>query len=285
MLKQKNSRTIIGVTLLFLAVIAFSSVLLYSCKKKDNSTTNNIAPVAKAGPDLTSYPTATVTIDGSGSSDADGSISTYAWTQTSGAACTLTNANTSKLTVSGLKVGSYTFKLTVTDLFGASTSDEMTLNVSDIEKSALGIISQVYNDTVISGTAAFKQKNNEDVFLTLDITCPYKANKSVAVHIHMMPDCGGMAMNAKGHWNPTGSPHGQWGGSPGTFHIGDIGNIPLDATGHGTYTLSTNLWNINGADTSRNVMHRSIMVHSGIDTYSIQPSGNSGNRIGCGEIK
>lgn len=281
---QTKLKTLIGATLFVIAGTLSLSLLLDSCKKKDD-TNNNTAPIAKAGPDLNSFPTATVIIDGSGSSDAGGSISTYAWTKTSGANCTLSNTNTSKLTVSNITTGSYTFKLTVTDNAGATHSDEMSLTVADLIKTAVGTISQVYNDTVISGTATFKQKNYEDVLLSLDVTCPYKANNSIAVHIHMMPDCGGNAMNAKGHWNPTNATHGKWGGAAGSFHIGDIGNIPLDAKGHATYTLTTNLWNINGIDTSRNLIHRSIMVHSGVDTYTAQPSGNAGNRIGCGEIK
>jgi superoxide dismutase, Cu-Zn family len=286
MLKHKLSRNVMAVALLCVGSTLLLSALFYSCKKKETATTTtNNNPIAKAGPDLSSFPTATVVVDGSQSSDPDGGSISYAWTQLTGAACTLKDANTSKLIVSGLALGSYSFRLTVTDGLGAKSSDEMIITVSDLTKIAVGTISQVYSDTIVSGTATFKQKNYEDVYLSLDINCPSKANKSVAVHIHAMPDCGAMAMNAKGHWNPTNASHGKWGGASGTFHLGDIGNISLDVTGHATYTVSTNLWNINGVDTSRNVLHRSIMVHSGVDTYSVQPTGGAGNRIGCGEIK
>lgn len=151
-------------------------------------------------------------------------------------------------------------------------------------KSAKATIDQV--DTVkISGTATFTQKNNDPVTLTLDITCPSRANKSVAAHFHMMPDCGGMmAANAGSHWNPTKSIHGKFGASTG-FHLGDIGNINLDKDGHAVYTVETNAWNINGTDTSRNVIGRSMMIHGGVDDYTTQPTGNSGAKIGCGAIK
>jgi superoxide dismutase, Cu-Zn family len=184
-------------------------------------------------------------------------------------------------------------KITRTLLFGTAilsisffackkdkTEDEVT--PTDIHKSALANIQKVYNDTAVSGTATFSQINNGDVTLTLDITVPSRANKSVAVHLHMMNDCGGNANNAMGHWNPTNTNHGKFG--TGSFHLGDIGNIDLDKLGHATYVMTTNAWNINGTDTLRNVVGRSIIIHSGVDDYTTQPSGNSGNRIGCGGI-
>jgi len=154
--------------------------------------------------------------------------------------------------------------------------------VEDIYKTATATIEKVYPDTLVSGTATFSQVNDGDVTLTLDITVPSRANKSVAVHLHMMNDCGGNATNAMGHWNPTKSNHGKFG--TGSFHLGDIGNVDLDKNGHATYMFSTNAWNVNGSDTLRNVVGRSIIIHSGIDDYTTQPSGNSGNRIGCGGI-
>src|SRR5258707_10096816 len=55
-----------------------------------------------------------ILLNGSGT-DSDGSIASYLWTQVSGGAASLTNANTANLTASGLQAGSYVFRLTVTD--------------------------------------------------------------------------------------------------------------------------------------------------------------------------
>lgn len=94
-----------------------------------NAAPVNVAPVSNAGPDLSiTLPTNSRVINGS-ATDADGSISTYAWTKQSGPAATLANQNTSSLTASGLIEGSYVFRLTVTDNQGATGQDEMTLTV------------------------------------------------------------------------------------------------------------------------------------------------------------
>ncbi len=84
----------------------------------------NQAPVANAGPSISlTLPNNSTTLDGSNSSDPDGTITTYSWTEISGPGTpTESGANTSVLSLSGLQVGQYTYKLTVTDNSGASAS-------------------------------------------------------------------------------------------------------------------------------------------------------------------
>jgi superoxide dismutase, Cu-Zn family len=143
-------------------------------------------------------------------------------------------------------------------------------------------LSGTYADTTVDGTVKFDMDSNGKVKMTLDITIPAKAGKSVAVHIHEHGDCGDTGKLAHGHWNPTNAQHGKWGSA--SFHAGDIGNIKLNAKGKGTMSLTTDLWTLGGKP-DKNILGRSIIIHGGLDDYKTQPTGNAGTRIGCGVIK
>ena len=136
-------------------------------------------------------------------------------------------------------------------------------------------------DTVVSGVCEFTRKGNK-VELALALNAPKKANSTVAVHFHEHGDCGDAGKGAHGHWNPTNEDHGKWGSSK--YHSGDIGNIQLDKDGKGTITVETDRWTIGGPEKT-NILNRAIIVHSGVDDYTTQPTGNSGSRIGCSVIK
>ncbi|MDQ3279220.1 MAG: superoxide dismutase family protein [Bacteroidota bacterium] len=142
-------------------------------------------------------------------------------------------------------------------------------------------LSGTFADTAVNGTARFERMDNGRVKMTLNLSVPKKANKSVAVHLHEHGSCADTAMAAGGHWNPTGANHGKWG--EGQFHAGDIGNVKLDGQGNGTTELETDLWSI-GGDAQKNILNKTVMVHGGVDDYKSQPAGNSGKRIGCGVI-
>ncbi len=90
----------------------------------------NQNPVANAGADRTiTLPTNSLNLVGSGS-DPDGSISSYLWTKVSGPAATLGGSTTSTVSLSGLVAGIYVFRLTVTDNFGATGSDDVIVTVN-----------------------------------------------------------------------------------------------------------------------------------------------------------
>ncbi len=77
--------------------------------------TSNIPPVADAGADQNlTVPTSTTTVNGTGSYDPDGVITTYVWTRTLGSG-NITSPNTPITGITGITSGTSTFCLTVID--------------------------------------------------------------------------------------------------------------------------------------------------------------------------
>jgi Cu-Zn family superoxide dismutase len=167
---------------------------------------------------------------------------------------------------------------------GATRSDTTATTGTDTSSAnagAMATLAATYPDTTVSGTVKFVTESDGEVKMNLDITIPAKANQTVAVHIHEHGNCGDTAHHAGGHWNPTNAQHGKWGTN--SFHAGDIGNVQLDASGHGTIELETRLWSI-GGDAQKNILDKTIIVHGGTDDFTTQPTGNSGTRLACGVI-
>ncbi|WP_333001883.1 glycosyl hydrolase family 18 protein [Vibrio coralliilyticus] len=95
-------------------------------------TPANRAPVAAAGADVSVTGPASVVLDGSNSSDSDGSVASYAWEQLSGTSVSLTGANTAQASFDVAEVAqteTLTFKLTVTDNEGATGTDTVVVTV------------------------------------------------------------------------------------------------------------------------------------------------------------
>lgn len=94
----------------------------------------NSPPTANAGPDQSGIePLRTVTLDGSGSADSDGTVASYLWTQTSGPTVTLSSTTAQKPTFPAPLASSdttYIFSLVVTDNLGSNSSaDSVSITV------------------------------------------------------------------------------------------------------------------------------------------------------------
>lgn len=105
------------------------------------------------------------------------------------------------------------------------------------------------------------------------------------LHIHAVGRCDPPSFTSAGpHWNPTGKQHGHQ--NPAGFHLGDLGNVTVDAGGRlvadvlapgvrirpnspGPAAL------IGGPDGA------SLVIHAASDDERTDPSGNSGERIAC----
>ncbi len=92
----------------------------------------NVPPVANAGTSKSiTLPVNTVNLDGSLSTDADGTIASYSWAQISGpSTSSIANATSAKTAVNNLIAGQYTFELTVKDNAGASSKAQVKITVS-----------------------------------------------------------------------------------------------------------------------------------------------------------
>ncbi len=99
-----------------------------------NVSNVNLAPTADAGPDQTVGEADGVTLDGTNSTDPDGTIVGYAWTQTGGVSVSLSDPLSAQPSFTAPNVGpggaSLNFQLTVTDDEGLQSSDSCIVNVS-----------------------------------------------------------------------------------------------------------------------------------------------------------
>jgi len=99
-------------------------------------------------------------------------------------------------------------------------------------------------------------------------------------HVHQYGDCSAPdGASAGDHFNPTNKKHG----CPNSVehHVGDMGNIRADQSGHAHYDAVNTDFKFDGAS---NIIGRSVIVHAGPDDCVSQPSGNSGAKVGCGVI-
>ncbi|MDE6963649.1 MAG: superoxide dismutase family protein, partial [Lachnospiraceae bacterium] len=91
-----------------------------------------------------------------------------------------------------------------------------------------------------------------------------------ALHIHEYGDCSGSFQNTGSHYNPDKAPHPD--------HAGDL--LPL--LGSQGYAWSAFY---DKRFTLDEIIGKSVVIHSGRDDFSTQPAGDSGTKIGCGEIR
>ena len=112
-----------------------AGAICISCKKEkscEGCRENNKPPIAAAGPDqVITLPTDSVSLDGSASSDPDGTISVWLWKKISGpVSFSINNASVSKTIVRNLVKGVYQFELKVIDNGGLSAKDTMQVIVN-----------------------------------------------------------------------------------------------------------------------------------------------------------
>jgi len=107
------------------------------------------------------------------------------------------------------------------------------------------------------------------------------------IHIHNVGKCEGPAFTtAGGHFNPTSAHHGIHNAQEPHPHLGDLKNLVADKNGTAKATfLASGVTLGDGPDSLFHEGGTSLVIHAKTDDLMSDPSGNSGDRIGCGVIE
>lgn len=93
-------------------------------------------------------------------------------------------------------------------------------------------------------------------------------------HIHEGSECSGNHddpfADVKSHYNPKNAKHPN--------HAGDMPPL-LSNNGNAISLFLTDRFTV------KEIINKTIIIHDGADDFTSQPSGNSGKKIACGEIK
>ncbi len=92
-----------------------------------------------------------------------------------------------------------------------------------------------------------------------------------ALHIHEGPSCQGEGFSKTGgHYSPLSTEH--------PAHAGDLPPL-LSCKGRAYMKVLTNRFSL------KEIVGRTLVIHSGTDDFRTQPSGDAGEKLACGEIK
>lgn len=134
----------------------------------------------------------------------------------------------------------------------------------------------------IDGDIEFKQvASGVDVIVSIERATAGKHG----IHIHEKGDCSDIAAKSMGgHFNPENYAHAL----PAEElkrHLGDLGNIEINADGKGEITLTIIGATLKAGDPN-SLLGRAFVVHDGEDMGKAkQPAGDSGSPIACGVIE
>ena len=124
----------------------------------------------------------------------------------------------------------------------------------------------------LSGEVRFYQERNRVLVVANVSGLPQSGGPGFfAFHIHEGEDCSGENFSKTGgHYNPAESTH--------PAHAGDL--PPLMLCNGGAYlSVRTDRFRV------RDVIGRTVVIHSSPDDFHSQPAGNAGNKIACGIIR
>lgn len=123
----------------------------------------------------------------------------------------------------------------------------------------------------LRGTVRFLPRSGGTLVVARIQGLPESAGGFFALHIHETGNCREEGFpNTGSHFDPERMPH------PG--HAGDLPPLLRRQDGSARLAVVTDRFTV------RDVVGRSVVIHSGADDFRTQPSGDSGRKIGCGVI-
>lgn len=137
-----------------------------------------------------------------------------------------------------------------------------------------GAIAHIQGDAAhpaLQGTVRFYPRNRGTLVVADVIGLPDSDSGFFGFHIHEGNDCSGTGFSATGgHFDPRKRPHPQ--------HAGDLPPL-LSDDGTAWFSVLTGRFQV------RDVIGKTVVIHSKPDDFNTQPSGNSGTKIACGIIR
>lgn len=103
-------------------------------------------------------------------------------------------------------------------------------------------------------------------------------------HVHEHGECDPPDFESAGpHFNHPERPHGGPDDPPEQRHAGDFGNIEFDEDGVAEFSFVDEVIAVGGGD--NDIVDRALIVHFEQDDLETQPTGDAGDRAGCGLIE
>ena len=139
-------------------------------------------------------------------------------------------------------------------------------------------------DSGVSGSVTFTEEGGG---VRIDVDVAGLTPGAHGFHVHENGDCGpgpdGTPGGAAGdHFAPLGNPHGAPEADSTQRHLGDLGNLDADDNGVAQDERTDEMLTLSGPNS---IIGKALIIHSGEDDLTSQPSGNSGDRIACGVIQ
>lgn len=119
------------------------------------------------------------------------------------------------------------------------------------------------------GKALFTQMPAGGVAVTVEVIGLPRESGFLGMHIHEVGDCTRSFNKTGNHYNTTEAAH--------PMHAGDLPPL-LNNNGYAYLSFYDNRFQL------KEILGKSIVIHSMRDDFTSQPAGDSGEKIGCGVI-